>query len=56
MGPQVQPAKPVQLEFQLVYVRRGPLGGLLAAKYSGPYRVLQQKGKVLLLQMGDRAD
>ena len=56
--PQGQTAEPAQMEreFQLVYVRKGPLGGPLAAKYSGPYQVLEQRGKVLLLQMGERAD
>ena len=56
--PQGQPADPAQpeREFLLVYVRRGPLEGPLAAKYSSPYHVLEQRGQVLLLQMGERAD
>jgi len=56
--PQEQPADstPPVREFELVYVRRGPLGGPLAAKYSGPYQVLEQRDKVLLLQVGERTD
>jgi hypothetical protein len=43
-------------EFQHVYVRNGPSGGPLASKYSGPYKVLQQKDKILLIQFGTRQD
>ena len=43
-------------EFQYVYVRNGQSGSPLASKYSGPYKVLQQKVKTLLLQIGTRQD
>ena len=39
-----------------VYIRRGAVGTLLTDSYSGPYEVLQQEDKVLLLQIDDRQE
>jgi hypothetical protein len=43
-------------KFQHVYVRCGPASGPLAAKYNGPYRVLEQREKIIKLQIGTRTD
>ena len=47
-------SEPERPAFEYVYVRSGPSGGPLAAKYSGPFKVLQQKDKFLLVQLGKR--
>jgi len=41
---------------EFVYVREGQLHGPLAPTYSGPYKVLEQRGKAVKLQLGERAD
>jgi len=37
-------------------VREGQARGPLAPTYSGPYRVLEERGKALKLQMGEKVD
>jgi len=41
---------------EFVYVRDGQACGPLAPSYSGPYRVLERKDKVVRLQLGDREE
>ena len=43
-------------EGDLVYVRDGQPRGPLAPTYSGPYRVLEQKGKALRILVGEKED
>ena len=39
-----------------MYVRDGQPRGPLAPTYSGPYRVLEQKGKALRILVGEKED
>jgi len=41
---------------EFVYIREGQPRGPLAPTYSGPYKVLGQRGKAVQLQLGERAD
>jgi len=43
-------------EGEFVFVKKGPQVGPLAQPYVGPFEVLQRRGKVVQLRMGDRVD
>jgi cleavage and polyadenylation specificity factor subunit 1 len=44
------------LASDFVYVRRGPVGGPFAQPYLGPFKVIQRKEKVFIIQMGPRVE
>jgi len=41
---------------EFAYVRSAQPSSTLAPSYVGPYKILQQRGKAVLLQMGDKQD
>ena len=52
-----QPGAPSILQnAEFVYVRRGAIGGPFKSSYSGPYKVVERKVKVVKLQIGDKTD